>query len=440
MARPKKSLLSLLAVLSLAGCASAAAAATGTGTVALTAAQAPASTVPPAPAGWTRVFADDFHGSAGKAPSSANWFHVLGTGFDMGAVQQATNSVKNAYLDGKGDLVLQAFRGSNGTWQSARLESTRSDFKAPAGGALQMTASIKLPSVANGLGYWPAFAALGAPKRTGGQWPAIGEIDMMEDINGMNGASQALHDAAGSTGHYLANCAAGGCLSGYHTFSAIVNRTNTSAEFLKFLIDGKVIQTITEKQVGVSAWQQAIDHGFYFVLDLSLGGTYPDQQCGCSTPTGATASGGSMSVGYVAVYEAGGNSTPKGKATKVGHLAGYQGLCLANQNSLNVMGNPIAIRSCASLAGESWSVYSDGTLRVQGGCLDDVAGSTSSGSWLDWYPCNGTGDQQWSHKANGEVVNPRTGLCLADPLGDTSSRIVIETCNDDATQRWTYPS
>jgi hypothetical protein len=147
-----------------------------------------------------------------------------------------------------------------------------------------------------------------------------------------------------------------------------------------------------------------------------------------------------MSVGYVAVYEKGGNSTSTAKATKAGNIGGYHGLCLANLNSLDVADNPIAIRKCATLGGQTFSVYSDGTLRVQGGCLDDVAGSRSSGSWVDWYPCNGTGDQVWSHKSNGEIVNPRTGLCLADPQGNTSARIVIEDCTDDATQRWAYPA
>ena len=61
-----------------------------------------------------------------------------------------------------------------------------------------MTASIKQPSPADGLGYWPAFWALGSPMRTGGGWPTSGELDMMEDVNGLNEASQTLHDAAGS--------------------------------------------------------------------------------------------------------------------------------------------------------------------------------------------------------------------------------------------------
>jgi beta-glucanase (GH16 family) len=82
----------------------------------------------------------------------------------------------------------------------------RSDFQAPPGGKLQMTASIKQPNPAGALGYWPAFWALGSPMRSGGSWPGSGEIDMMEDVNGLNQASQTLHHATGSEGHPLTAC------------------------------------------------------------------------------------------------------------------------------------------------------------------------------------------------------------------------------------------
>lgn len=432
-----KPFLSVLAVLLLGGCTSGIPVATGL--VTLAGAETQASAVPPAPTGWRAVFTDGFPGKAGNAPSSANWFYSVGTGFNMGAVDHTTTSIKNAYIDGSGHLVLKAFRTSSGTWQSARLESTRDDFKAPAGGELEMTASMKLPSPSNGLGYWPAFAALGSPMRTGGTWPASGEIDMMEDVNKLDAASQTLHDAAGSTGHALISCPSSHCLSGYHTYSAIVNRTHASAEYLQFLMDGKVVETITEAKVGLAAWKKAIDHGFFFVLDLSLGGKYPNVMCRCSTPTAHTSAPGSLSLGYVAVYEKGGNSTPTGKATATGHLTGLKGLCLTNQNSLNVETNPITVHTCSPFTKQRWSVYSDGTLRVQGGCLDDAAGGRTSGSWVDWYPCNGTGDQVWVHRSNGEIVNPRTGFCLSDPEGNTSGRIVIQTCKDASWQHWSYP-
>ena len=310
--------------------------------------------MPPPPAGWTTVFGDNFAGAAGSAPSSANWFYDIGTGFGTGEKEHTTNSTSNVYLDGSGHLVLKAIN-NGGTWTSARIESTRDDFQAPPGGELEMTASIQQPNPANGLGYWPAFWALGSPMRTGGGWPASGEIDMMEDVNGLNEASQTLHDAAGSSGHPLIACpgAGSGCQTGYHTYTVIIDRTNTSAETLQFVMDGVVESTITEASVGTAAWQAAIDHGFFIILDLAMGGNYPNGISGFTTPTSATSSGGSMSVGYVAVYEKGGNSTPTATATATGQVTGLSGLCLGNQNSLNTAGNPIGVAAATAARASS---------------------------------------------------------------------------------------
>jgi hypothetical protein len=401
--------------------------------------QARADTVPPPPSGWTTVFSDDFAGAAGSAPSSSNWFYDEGTGFGTGEIEQMTNSTNNVYLDGNGHLVLKAIN-NGGTWTSGRIESTRDDFEAPPGGELEMTAEIEQPNPASGLGYWPAFWALGAPMRTGGTWPTSGEIDMMEDVNGLNEASQTLHDASNSPGHALIACPTTGCQAGYNTYSVIINRTNTSAETLEFLMDGTVENTITEASVGTTAWQEAIDHGFFIIFDLAMGGNYPNGICNCTTPTSATTSGASMSVGYVAVYEEGGNSTPTATPTATGQVEGINSLCLTNQNSLNTEANPMFVTACNGSSGQQWSTYTDNTLRTQGGCLDVVGAGTSSGTDVDWYPCNGTAAQNWTHESNGELVNPNSGLCLTDPGGNTSSRLDIETCAASAEQLWTLPS
>ncbi len=426
----------VLAALALAaGCLSGVAA---TGLV--TASPALADTVPPAPAGWTSVFGDNFAGAAGSAPAAANWFYDLGTNFGTGEIENTTNSTSNVFLDGNGHLVLKA-TDNGGTWTSGRIESTREDFQAPPGGELELTASIEQPSPASGLGYWPAFWALGSPMRAGGGWPTSGELDMMEDVNGLNEASQTLHDASNSPGHALIACpaAGSGCQTGYHTYSVIIDRTNTSAESMEFVMDGTVEDTITEASVGATAWQEAIDHGFFIIFDLAMGGNYPDGICNCTTPTTATTSGASMSVAYVAVYEKGGNSTPTGTATATGQATGLSGLCLGNQNSLNTASNPIGVSGCNGSAGQQWSPYTDGTLRTQGGCLDVVSAGTTSGTNVDWYPCNGTAAQSWTRQANGELVNPSSGLCLTDPGGNTGSRLDIETCADSVQQQWTLP-
>ena len=398
-----------------------------------------ADTVPPAPAGWTTVFGDNFAGAAGSAPSSSNWFYDIGTGYGTGEIENTTSSTNNVYLDGSGHLVLKAI-SNGGTWTSARIESARDDFQAPPGGKLEMTASIQQPNPASGLGYWPAFWALGSPMRAGGGWPQSGEIDMMEDVNGLNEASQTLHDASNSPGHALMACPTTGCQTGYNTYSVIIDRTNTSAETLQFLMDGTVESTITEASVGTTAWQEAIDHGFFIIFDLAMGGNYPNGICNCTTPTSATTSGASMSVGYVAVYEQGGNSTPTATVTASGQVTGINGLCLGNQNSLNTEGNPMVVSGCNGSSGQQWSQYSDNTMRTEGGCLDVVSAGTTSGTNVDWYPCNGTNAQNWTHQSNGELVNPNSGLCLTDPGGNTGSRLDIETCTDATDQQWTLPA
>ena len=78
---------------------------------------ASAGTAPAPPSGWTTVFSDNFAGAAGSAPSSANWFYDIGTGYGTGEVENTTNSTSNVYLDGNGDLVLKAI-DNGGTWTS----------------------------------------------------------------------------------------------------------------------------------------------------------------------------------------------------------------------------------------------------------------------------------------------------------------------------------
>ena len=426
--------IALNALILLSGCLAGAAVAVATGQQAL------AGTVPPAPAGWTTVFGDDFAGAAGSPPSSANWFYDIGTNLGTEEINNNTSSTSNVYLDGKGHLVLKAIN-SGGSWTSAQIESTRDDFRAPPGGEMEMTALIEQPDPAHGLGYWPAFWALGSPERAGGSPGTSGELDMLEAVNGLNEAAQFIHTAAGGSGHPLIACpaAGSGCQTGYHTYSVIINRTNTSAEYLQFLMDGRVESTYTEAHIGTTAWQEAFDQGFFIIFDLAMGGHYPNGVCGCTTPTSATTSGASMSVSYVAVYEKGGNSTPTATPTATGQIKGIDRLCLTNQDSLNTEGNPMYVSACDGSSGKQWSAYTDSTLRTEGGCLD-VVGGTRSGTDVDWFPCNGTVAQTWTHESNGELVNSHANLCLTDPGGNTGSRLDIETCTGSAQQIWTLPS
>jgi beta-glucanase (GH16 family) len=426
----------------------------GGGTEPSSAAAPDAGTVPAVPAGYTQVFLDNFGGAAGSRPSGLNWFYDIGTNWGNEEIDTSTDSTSNVYLDGQGDLVVQA-NEKDGKWTSGRIETARDDFIAPPGGKLEMTASIEQPDVANGTGYWPAFWALGSPERSGGEWPETGELDMLEDVNGDNKVTQTIHDGGATKTTGLISCPAVGCQDGFNTYSVIIDRTSTDAEFLQFLLDGKVEKTITEAEVGTAVWQAAIDHAFYIILNMAIGGSYPDEDCECTSPTSSTTSGGSMKVAYVAVYEQGGNSTPTATATTSGEITGYQGGCLDNANSLDTSYNPIIIDSCDATDGQQsdgqqsdgqqsdgqqWATYSDGTLRSQGGCLDTVDEAGKSGTGTQWWPCTGAKSQVWQHESNGELYNPNSGLCLTNPSDYNDTPLVISACQDTPQQKWQLPS
>jgi beta-glucanase (GH16 family) len=257
---------------------------------------------------WTLTWAADFAGPAYSAP--AGWKFEVGQGiFGDGDVADLTRSPANVRLDGKGVLDLTA-HSHGASWTSARIESEAS-FAAPAGGELMVTASIQQPDPASGLGYWPAFWMLGP-----GQWPETGEIDIMEDVNAASEHSAAFHcgnltqrNPDGTTGpcHEYTGLSSGllpcpGCQTGYHVYTAIIDRRDAADEQIRWYLDGQLFFTVSESQVGTQAWTAAVDHSFGIILDLAVGGKYPDGRCQCTTPTLQTSSGATMSVQYVKVY------------------------------------------------------------------------------------------------------------------------------------------
>src|SRR6202453_1729966 len=287
-------------------------------------------TVPGAPSGWSTVFSDDFAGASGSGIDS-QWMYDTGAGssFGTGEIETMTNSTSNVHLDGNGNLDITAL-GSGSSWTSGRVQTTRANVGAPAGGELEVTASIEQPS--GGLGYWPAFWMLGP-----GQWPENGEIDIMEDVNSLSELSGTVHcgvDPGGpcnepdGIGSGLVGCS--GCQTGYHTYTMILNRTNTSDESITFYLDGNSYFTVTEAQVGTSTWQAAFDHNLSIILDLAMGGAYPNGVCNCTSPTSSTASGGTMSVAYVAAYSTSGSGSSGGggSGSGTGQITGYDGLCV----------------------------------------------------------------------------------------------------------------
>ncbi|MBO4252605.1 glycoside hydrolase family 16 protein [Streptomyces griseorubiginosus] len=305
----------LVAVLSTLGLAAA---------LATAATQSADASAPTPPSGWTQVFLDDFNGSAGTGVSTSNWQYDTGTSYPGGPanwgtseVETMTSSTSNVALDGSGNLKITPIRDAAGNWTSGRIETNRTDFQPPAGGKLRVEARIQMPNVTGNAaaGYWPAFWMLGAPYRGNYQnWPSVGELDIMENVNGINKTWATMHCGTASGGPCnettgLGNstaCPNTTCQSGFHTYTMEWDRS-VSPEAIRFSVDGVTYQTVTAGQVDATTWANATNHGFFVILNVAMGGAFPAAFGG--GPTSATESGHPMLVDYVQVLSSGGSGT-----------------------------------------------------------------------------------------------------------------------------------
>ncbi|HEX4684881.1 MAG TPA: family 16 glycosylhydrolase [Gemmatimonadaceae bacterium] len=277
------------------------------------------SSAPPAspPAAWTLTWSDEFDGVAGAIDQS-KWVYDLGTRYSAtspdawgtGEIETMTSDTANVALDGRGHLSIRPVRDPHGAWTSARIETQRNDFQPPAQGALAVEASIEQPAVttANGPGYWPAFWMLGGtfrPTFTG--WPAVGEIDILENVNGRSSIWSTFHCGPSipgpcreTTGLGSGERACAGCLGAFHTYRMEWDR-GVSPQELRWYLDGANYFTLRQSDVDASAWNDATSHGYMIILNVAIGGGFPGAFGG--GPASTTASGVPMIVDYVRVYQ-----------------------------------------------------------------------------------------------------------------------------------------
>lgn len=286
-------------------------------------ASSPAEAKPaPVDDGWRLVWRDDFAGPAGASVDRNAWQFALGhcyvgcpaPNWGTGEVTEMTDSTDNVVLDGAGHLLIVPLRDrvDPGRWTSGRLETRRSDFAAPEGGALRVESRLALPTVTmtQAQGYWSAFWLLGADFRKGNvDTSGAGDLDVLEHINGQQEVVGTIHcsprdgrdpcnelpDNVGLTGR--TPCPPSGCLSGFHTYAVQVHR-DSAPERIDWLVDGAVFHTVRADQSGmdVATWRSLVNRAFFIILNQSIGGNWP------GPPTASTTSGVPLTVDHVAVW------------------------------------------------------------------------------------------------------------------------------------------
>jgi len=233
------------------------------------------------------TMSDDFDGPAGSAPSSVAWSYDLGGGgWGNDEVQEYTNDARNGRLDGDGNLEINAVRGADGGFTSARL-TTKGKFDFTEGRA---EARIKLPA---GQGLHPAFWLLGSDVDEIG-WPRSGEIDVIETVNDAADYSCTLHGPTADGGHWQKGGSGPwpALPADFHAYW--VQRAPGS---ITMGIDGTTTCSLTPASVGAeNAW--VFDKPFFLLLNVAVGGEYPG-------PTDArTPDSSTMLVDYVRVTPA----------------------------------------------------------------------------------------------------------------------------------------
>ncbi|GAA3448925.1 ricin-type beta-trefoil lectin domain protein [Dactylosporangium matsuzakiense] len=410
------------------------------------------ATVNPPPAGFTLTWSDDFNGANGTGVDTNVWKYDTGPGstFGTGEIETMTSSTANVHYDGQGNLLLTALHSGSDPragWTSGRIETQSAGFGAAPGGVMRVESRLQQPNVntANGAGYWPAFWMLGAPLRAGVSWPGSGEIDVMEDINGRSSLFSTLHCGVNpggpcneSTGLGSGERACGGCQTGFHNYAVEVDRS-MSPEQIRFYFDGGNFFTLNANQVDATTWSNAVDHPFFIIYDLAIGGGFPDAFGG--GPFASTVSGASMVIDSVAVYNKGPGST--GGGSVVGNtILGPGGKCIdVSGDDTGGNGTPVQLWDCQTAARDQhWVLKNNGSIQTLGRCLDVTGGSTAGGAKLELWDCNGTGAQQWRTTTNGTLVNPASGKCLDSPSGATGNgtRLQIWDCNGSGAQSFVY--
>ncbi len=237
--------------------------------------------------GYATDWKDEFNGTALDLTS---WgFDVGGSGWGNNEQQYYTNNrPENIYLD-NGKLVIQAkkesFMGSSYT-SSRILTKGKKEFTF---GRIDIRA--KLP-VAKGL--WPALWMLGK-KIDQTNWPACGEIDIMELVGLDPSKVYGTLHWAGTTGSrvmYGTNYAlpTGDFSQKFHVFSLI-----WEANSVEILMDDISYYKFDRTRVGSAAYP--FNEPFFLIFNVAVGGDWP------GSPDATTTFPQQMVVDYVRVFK-----------------------------------------------------------------------------------------------------------------------------------------
>lgn len=227
------------------------------------------------------VWSDEFEGTG--APNSAFWSYDLGAGgWGNNEVQTYTSSTANVRQE-NGKLIIDALK-SGGNWTSGRIK-TQSKKTFTYG---KIVFRAKLPT---GVGTWPALWMLGQNITTV-NWPACGEIDVMEHVGKNQGVVQAALHTPSSNGNTVnkGSTSVPTVSTEFHDYAVSWNEQR-----IAFYVDNILYYTYNPSTKNSSTWPFTAPQ--FLIMNIAMGGNFGGPTIDPSLTSAR------MEVEYVRVYE-----------------------------------------------------------------------------------------------------------------------------------------
>jgi beta-glucanase (GH16 family) len=232
--------------------------------------------VPPTVDGFRLVWLEPFTGPAGSPVDARNWNIALNVHVNN-EVQEYLSSSRNIQLSGGETVQLVPWRAADGSWSSGRIES-KTTFTPQPGRRLLIQASLRTGRNVSKQGIWPAFWVLGDSIRHGVDWPACGELDIFEQINGAPTSFATAHCRVCNEPVGRGTRTAVPDDGNFHTWSLLWDRTAADwrAQSITWLRDFQAFHRLSGAEIGDEATWASLAHSPYFVImNVAVGGSLP---------------------------------------------------------------------------------------------------------------------------------------------------------------------
>jgi len=136
-------------------------------------------------------------------------------------------------------------------------------------------------------------------------------------------------------------------------------------------------------------------------------------------------------------------SSPPPGQSNVTIVGSGSGRCVDVPGGTSTNGTQVQLWDCQGGTGQRWTYTANRQLMVYGNkCLDANGRGTSNGTAVIIWDCNGQTNQQWNLNTNGSITGVQSGLCLDANGAATANgtKLQLWSCHGGSNQQWSLRS